>query len=107
MVDGVEGDDIRFTRSKDHTIIYAICLKWPGRTLKLASVRPEDGSTIRMLGAAEPLKWSFTENEGLMIELPAAMQDEKNRPSRDAWAWRIVGKTVGRATAPAPRRPEN
>ena len=97
-----EGDDIRFTRSKDHTIIYAIGLKWPGRTLKLATVRPQDGSTIRMLGAAEPLKWSFTENEGLAIELPAAMQDEKNRPCRDAWAWRIVGKTALRAAAPRP-----
>ena len=25
-----EGDNVRFTRSKDYKIVYAICLKWPG-----------------------------------------------------------------------------
>jgi alpha-L-fucosidase len=39
-----EGQDIRFTRSKDNQTVYAICLKWPGKTLTLKSVRPAAGA---------------------------------------------------------------
>ena len=68
-------------------------------------MRPQAGSTIRMLGIARPLEWSFTETGGLTIDLPAAIQDEKYRPCRDAWALRIVGRTALRAAALAPERP--
>jgi alpha-L-fucosidase len=86
-----QGNDIRFTRSKDNNTIYALCLRWPGKRLVLDSVCPEKGSRIVMLGVAEPLRWSFAEKRGLTIELPETLQDENNRPCRDAWVFKING----------------
>ena len=85
-----QGDDIRFTRSKDNKTVYAICLKWPGRTLTLKSVRPAAGAVITLLGGAEPLKWKDDPAAGLRIEIPAQVQDEKSRPCQRAWALRIT-----------------
>jgi alpha-L-fucosidase len=84
-----EGSDIRFTRSKDRKTIYALLLKWPGNMLKLRSVRPNEGSAIAMLGVTEPLRWRFSQSEGLTIDLPQKLQDERNRPCHNAWALRI------------------
>ena len=89
-----EGDNVRFTRSKDDKYVYAIILNWPGKTLTLTSVRPEEGSPITMLGVANPLKWHFTEGKGLTIELPDSLQDAKNRPCTEAWALKIRGRTA-------------
>ncbi len=91
-----EGDNVRFTRSKDQTTIYALCLKWPGRRLMLKTVRPEEGSTITMLGVRQPLRWRF-DNSGLAIDIPERLQAEPNRPCATAWALKIRGVT----TAPA------
>ena len=55
-----EGADLRFTRTKDNRTIYAFTLKWPGEKLLLRTVRPSEGSAIRMLGMREPLKWSLS-----------------------------------------------
>ena len=85
-----EGNDVRFTRSKDNKNVYAICLKWPGKTLTLKSVRPAEGAAITMLGVAEPLKWKHASGAGLQIEIPDPLQDEKSRPCQCAWALRIT-----------------
>ena len=89
-----EGDDLRFTRSKDNKTVYALCLKWPGKRLTLKTVRPEVGSTITMLGVERPLRWRFDEAKGLVIDLPERLQDEKNRPCTAAWAVKIRGVAV-------------
>ena len=81
-----EGKEVRYTRSKDNKTIYAIAMKWPGKRLVLDSVRPEKDSKIVMLGVKEPLQWSYSETGGLTIDLPDNLQDEENRPCRDAWA---------------------
>jgi alpha-L-fucosidase len=83
-----EGDHVRFTRSKDHRTAYAIALAWPGRELRLATVRPAPGARIQMLGLNQPLKWRM-EAGSLVIELPDSLQHESNRPCRQAWAFRI------------------
>ncbi len=85
-----EGDTIRYTRTKDNHIIYAISRGWPGRQLKLKTVEPEKGSEIYMLGWAKPLKWTYDKNTGLDILLPAELQDEANRPCKIAWSFKIV-----------------
>jgi alpha-L-fucosidase len=94
-----QGGDIRFTRSKDNKTIYAICLKWPGKTLILDSVRPEKGSTVAMLGVSEPLVWQFDERKGVTIKLPESLQNQKNRPCENAWAIKIRGETFAAAAA--------
>jgi len=79
-------EDVRFTTKARS--IYAICLDWPGQelTIKSLSTRTFLGSErisdIKLLGAAERLKWS-RDDRGLRIELPAT------RPCRHAFVLRI------------------
>ena len=84
-----EGDAIRFTRTKDRRFIYAFCLKWPGQRLALKTVRAREGSTITMLGTSEPLQWRNDQERGLVIEMPATLQDESSRPCKAACVLQI------------------
>jgi alpha-L-fucosidase len=86
-----EGNDIRFTRSKDERFVYVISLKWPGHRLQLHSVRPQTGSMVTLLGSPEPLKWQMDDAGGLTIELPDRLQNPANRPCQQAYAFRIEG----------------
>jgi alpha-L-fucosidase len=86
--DWKEGDAIRFTRTKDGRFIYAISLRWPGEKLVLKSVHPRPGSEITMLGLNTPLPW-HSDNAGLVIELPARLQDPANRPCVQAYTFKI------------------
>jgi alpha-L-fucosidase len=79
-----QGDDIRFTKSKDGKYVYAIALKWPGKSLVLQSVHAEKGSTITMLGSPDPLSWHQDGND-LVIALPAS----SNESTESAWAFKI------------------
>jgi alpha-L-fucosidase len=83
-----EGEHVRFTRSKDGTVVYAIALEWPGETLRLASVRPAPGATVTLLGSSAPLAWT-AEGDGVSIRLPPALADAARRPGSIAWAFRI------------------
>ena len=82
-----EGEDVRFTRSKDGKYVYAISLKWPGEKLLLRSVRALKGSTITMLGIKASLKW-HQDKDGLVIEIPPAIA--RNRPCEKAYAFKIA-----------------
>jgi len=83
-----------YTRSKDSRFAYAICREWPGTSLTLKGVRANEGTAITMLGVAEPLKWEQNE-QGLTINLPNSLQDEKARPCEHAWAIKIpMGQRV-------------
>jgi alpha-L-fucosidase len=84
-----EGPDVRFTRSKDRKNVYAISLKWPGRELRLRSVRAVEGSTIRMLGHDRPLAWR-RDADALVVEIPEELQNEANRPCKQAYAFKIA-----------------
>jgi len=57
-----EGNDLRFTRSKDKKFVYVISLKWPGQALKTSLVKAKPGSSVRMLGLKRDLKWSQDAN---------------------------------------------
>jgi alpha-L-fucosidase len=83
-----EGPDVRFTRSKDGKYVYAISLRWPGRELRLGTVRAAEGSAIRMLGYPEALAWRQN-LDCLTINIPEQLQTEANRPSRQAYAFKI------------------
>ncbi|MHC4573659.1 MAG: alpha-L-fucosidase C-terminal domain-containing protein [Planctomycetota bacterium] len=90
-----EGQDVRFTRSKDNRYVYAISLKWPGDKFTSQLVRPRKKSKIIMLGDKgwfgnpKKLRWSLDEKEGLVIEIPERLQKEKNRPCKQAYVFRI------------------
>jgi alpha-L-fucosidase len=84
-----EGEDIRFTRSKDGRTVWAFALSWPGRQLRLATVVPRNGAQIHLLGYAKPLGWKIDPAASLIIEIPAELQDESRRPCRFAWGFSI------------------
>jgi alpha-L-fucosidase len=83
-----EGGDIRFTRTKDKKTVYAFVLKWPGEKLLLRTVRPVDGSAVRMLGTDTALQWT-PQGSGVEIQIPTGLQDESRRPCRLAWGFQI------------------
>jgi len=82
--------DVRFTRSKNSQIVYAITTIWPGEKLELKSVIPKNGSDIYLLGSEEPFKWSYDETTRLTtILIPDNLQKEFNRPCKYAYTIRI------------------
>jgi alpha-L-fucosidase len=81
-----EGDALRFTRSKDGRTIYAIALKWPGKTLSTKLVKVGNGAEINMLGSSAKLGWHRA-GDAVVIEIPEALQ--QHRPCEYAWVFRI------------------
>jgi alpha-L-fucosidase len=84
-----EGDNIRYTRSKDKRTTYAFTLAWPGKELLLASVQPRTGSNIYMLGVTKPMTWNYDSARGLTITIPEQLQPEGARPCENVWAFKI------------------
>jgi alpha-L-fucosidase len=65
-----EGEHVFFTRSKDQARVYALCTRWPGKTLQLKSIRPSRGMKVYLLGDEKALTWREDEG-GVRIDLPA------------------------------------
>jgi hypothetical protein len=42
-----------------------------------------------MLGYDKPLKWNYTGDGGVRIEIPDALQSPENRPCEYAWTFRF------------------
>jgi len=68
--------------------VYAICLAWPGSTLKLEHPRTTPHTQVQLLGCSEPLKWKAAE-KGLVIDVPAMSVSEI--PCRNAWVFKLTG----------------
>jgi alpha-L-fucosidase len=81
-----QGEDIRFTRSKDGQYLYAISLKWPGNRFLVESAPAVPGSPILMLGVEKPLRWQQQGNS-LAIEIPPEVA--ANKPCQQAFAFKI------------------
>jgi alpha-L-fucosidase len=81
-----EGDDIRFTQSKDGIHAYVISLKWPSRQLAVRSIQAAQGSQVSMLGVPELLSWR-QEGESMVIDLPAEIAEHK--PCEQAFAFKV------------------
>ena len=71
-----EGDEVRYTQSKDHQTIYAFSLHWPGKTLTLKTVQPKAGSAVFLLGHVKPLAWTYSGRgrTGTVIQMPDELQ---------------------------------
>jgi alpha-L-fucosidase len=71
-----EGDNIRFTRTKDNKTIYAHCFEWNENQLILKTVKPKKGSDIHLLGVkSKKLSWTYDENRGLIIQTPLDLKN--------------------------------
>ncbi|MCW4026700.1 MAG: alpha-L-fucosidase, partial [Candidatus Bathyarchaeota archaeon] len=81
--------DIRFTQKGNN--LYAICLAWPGKEVKIKSLGSKSAITgsmiseITMLGSDEALSWSQDET-GLKVKTP------HKKPCSHAYTFRIVLK---------------
>ena len=71
-----EGDNIRFTRSKDQRTVYAFAYAWPEDKLVLTSVKPRVDGKIYLMGFERPLKWTYDSSHGLVIETPAEVRSK-------------------------------
>jgi alpha-L-fucosidase len=91
------GPAVRFTRSKDGAVVYALCLEWPGSTLRLGPLQAAEGARLTLLGAATPLQWRNTD-QGLLVEIPEGLQPPEKRPCQFAWALRIQGGAAFKPT---------
>jgi len=78
-----DGDDVRFTRSKDGATLYAISLKRPGGRLVLHEITARPGAAIALLGAASSVPWTQAGGD-LVIDVP------RNVPNALAYAFRIT-----------------
>lgn len=67
--------DIRFTRNKANTVVYAIALGWPTEPIVVkalgtaAATNPGKIGNVELIGAQERVKWTQSA-EGLRVELP-------------------------------------
>jgi alpha-L-fucosidase len=74
-VNKLGASDIRFTRNKANTVLYAIVLGWPTEPLLVQSLGTRNGggsekvAHVQLLGTSEKLKWTQTA-AGLQVELP-------------------------------------
>jgi alpha-L-fucosidase len=84
-----EGDNIRFTRSKDEKIIYAHCFDWPSGELTLKTVKPKKGSKIYLLGIDTPLEWEQNGAGELVIKTPESLLYAIPEDLRLAYSFKI------------------
>ncbi len=90
-----EGDNLRFTRTKDNQYIYAMAMEWPGSRLALHSVKPKTGSVVTLLGDGQPLSWTIDASGNASIEIPDRLQAVGNRPSQRPYAFKIAPEAPG------------
>ena len=78
-VSKLDAKDIRFTRNKANTVIYAMALGWPVGEFVIQSLgtanatQPGKIGHVQLLGTDEKLKWKQTV-DGLRVELPRRYQ---------------------------------
>ena len=77
---------VHYTQKSD--AVYAICLAWPGKTLRLELPMPTPQTEARLLGHPTSLSWKAG-GRGLVIELPQFAPGEI--PSRNAWVFKLTG----------------
>jgi alpha-L-fucosidase len=82
-----EGQNLRFTRSKDWRHVYVFALHRPGDVLTVHSVSARPGSEVSMLGSDEALAWSQDE-DGLHIRVPQQLRQDGSH----AWVFRVERK---------------
>ena len=71
--------DVRFTRNKANTVVYAMMLGWPAEAFLIqslgtsATTQPGKVSRVELLGTGAKLNWK-QQPDGLRIELPKDYQ---------------------------------
>ncbi len=88
--------DVRLTRSKDGSALYAIVLAWPEGDLTIRSMRvdgAEAGARVALLGHEGNVGHTVNGRKQLVIRVPDL--PEAKRPCKHAFAFRLTGFKVG------------
>jgi alpha-L-fucosidase len=72
-----EGDNIRFTQSKDGKTQYIFLFDFPGQKLELSKMSFPKNASLQMLGNSKSLKWK-TNGDKVEIEIPGALKASGN-----------------------------
>ena len=88
-----DGNNLRFTRSKDNRAVYCFALSWPGKALEITSFEPNQISSVEMLGYPKKLDFRWDPARGSVVSIPDDLQQASNRPSDYAWGFRILRST--------------
>lgn len=70
-----EGDDIRYTASKDGKAVYIFLFREPGEVLDLTKLGSSKGLRLTALGNTKNLRWSPS-GEGVRVSLPKNFADQ-------------------------------
>jgi len=76
---------VHYTRKGD--AVYAICLAWPGRSLRLETPLTTPQTQVRMLDYPRPLSWQSA-RKGLVIQVPEMTVSDL--PCRHAWTFKLT-----------------
>ena len=78
----------RFARSADGRFVYVFTAGWPGRQLRTKAVQPWPGSSVRVLGWPEDLRWEQL-GAVCVVETPRELADEENHPCEQVFVFRL------------------
>ena len=78
-----EGENIKFTESKNSQFVYAIATKLEGKTLTINSIKSKPNAKVFMLGVKQPLKAVINPDGSTTVTLPAQL------PCEYAWTVRL------------------
>ncbi len=90
-----EGENIRYIKRKGEQVFYAVSFEKPGPTISFNKLMPNEGSSIYLLGFGQPLEWTFSEDDGLKIQIPQDAISALNY----AWTFKMTGEERGRIAA--------
>ncbi len=77
---------IRFTQSKNGKNVYAICTRWPEKTLAINSVYLEQNAQITMLGCSANIPWVHKDGH-VHLTVPESVRN--NKPCDHAWVFKL------------------
>jgi alpha-L-fucosidase len=84
-----EGDNMRFTRSKDDRFLYCFVTAWPGESLRITSLDSRPVQSVELLGYPGKLKFSLDPTHNVVISIPGELRDPSRRPSQFAWGLKL------------------
>lgn len=89
-----ENDSLYYAKSKDGKWMYAIATEWPGESLVIHYIKPDDGAEVWLLGYDAALAWFELPNGGVEIQIPAELQNPEQRPCKYAWVFKMKGDEI-------------
>jgi len=84
---------VQYTQKGDS--VYAICLAWPGKLLRLDRPATTPQTQVRMLGCGQALSWTAGD-KGINIQVPP--MSVREIPCRNAWVFKLTGLKRSEAT---------